>query len=68
MALDLIPASLREKYEVHEWKHACAILAMDFPEEWQDIVDLLNDFRFCQSWITSGAATRAGWPTPSTGS
>jgi Uma2 family endonuclease len=30
---------------VHEWKHACAILKSDFPEEWSDITDVLKRFR-----------------------
>lgn len=32
-ALALIPQDIRENFEIHEWKHACAILATDFPEE-----------------------------------
>jgi len=32
MGVDLLPAGLRDKYEVHEWKHACAILKADFSE------------------------------------
>lgn len=37
MGLMLLPEFIRENYEVHEWKHACAILKEDFPQEWQDI-------------------------------
>jgi hypothetical protein len=25
------PKKLRDKYEFHQWKHACAILKSDFP-------------------------------------
>ncbi|MGX2041681.1 BglII/BstYI family type II restriction endonuclease [Methylocaldum sp. MU1018] len=59
MGVDLLPVSIREKYEVHEWKHACAILASDFPSEWQDIIDLLEQFRFCKSWITVGGGRKS---------
>lgn len=52
MSTDLLPAFIREHYEVHEWKHACAILKEDFPHEWNDIVSLLTDFRLKKSWIT----------------
>lgn len=52
MGIDLIPKRLRDSYEIHEWKHASAILAGDFPEEWKDIVDLLSQFKLCKSWIT----------------
>ncbi|WP_102127744.1 BglII/BstYI family type II restriction endonuclease [Deinococcus planocerae] len=59
MALDLIPASLREKYEVHEWRHACAILAADFPSEWNDLLELLGSFWLCRSWLTSGGGNKS---------
>lgn len=52
MSTDLLPAFIREHYEVHEWEHACAILKEDFPHEWNDIVSLLTDFRLKKSWIT----------------
>jgi hypothetical protein len=31
MSINSLPAFLRENYEVHEWKHATAILEHDFP-------------------------------------
>lgn len=46
MNTSLLPAFIRENYEVHEWKHACAILHSDFPDEWKDIVEVLTNFRF----------------------
>ena len=33
MTLDQIPAEIRHLYEIHEWKHACAILQSDFPDD-----------------------------------
>jgi hypothetical protein len=59
MSIDLLPQSIRERYEVHEWRHACAILAHDFPSEWADIVDLLLQFRFCKSWINVGGGSKS---------
>jgi len=53
MSKQLLPEFVREKYEVHEWKHACAILKEDFPEEWNDILSVLKDFRLKRSWITN---------------
>lgn len=55
----LLPKIIREKYEVHEWKHSCAILANDFPNEWKDIIDLLTAFRLCKSWITVGGGRKS---------
>ena len=51
MSKELLPEFVRNKYEVHEWKHACAILKEDFPEEWNDILSVLKDFRLKRSWI-----------------
>ncbi len=47
----VIPADLQDAYEVHEWRHASAILASDFPTEWQDIVEVLRGFRLKRSAI-----------------
>ncbi|RME86539.1 MAG: restriction endonuclease, partial [Zetaproteobacteria bacterium] len=51
MGIELFPEDIRDRYELHEWKHACAILRTDFPDEWQDIVDLLRAFRLRREWI-----------------
>jgi hypothetical protein len=43
MGLDLLPAFIRQNYEVHEWKHASAILKQDFPDEWQTFALCLSN-------------------------
>jgi len=53
MGIELLPAFIRDNYEVHEWKHACAILKEDFSAEWNDILSVLTDFRLHKSWITN---------------
>lgn len=59
MGTDLLPADIIDKYEVHEWKHACAILKADFPNEWDDIIELLKDFKLCKSHIASGGKNKS---------
>ena len=59
MGTELLPAKIRKNYEVHEWKHACAILKNDFPKEWADIVALLSNFKLCKSWITIGGGRKS---------
>jgi hypothetical protein len=44
MGLNLVPTALRSKYRVEEREHACAILNNDFPNEFRDICDCLNQF------------------------
>jgi hypothetical protein len=51
VTLDLLPDFIRLNYEVHEWKHATAILRHDFPNEWNDIVEALTGFRLRRSYI-----------------
>jgi Restriction endonuclease BglII. len=51
MSISLIPEEIRAKYEVHEWGHACAILKEDFPEEWNEIMHVLGNFKLYASDI-----------------
>ena len=47
-------------YEIHERRHAIAILKNDFPDEWSDIIDVLSSFRLRRSNIL----TRGGRKSP----
>jgi len=51
--LNCFQNNIRENYEVHEWKHACAILKEDFPKELADIIAVLENFKLKKSWITN---------------
>ena len=59
MGIELLPKFVRENYEIHEWKHACAILAVDFPSEMSDITQSLTEFRLKRSWITVGGGRKS---------
>ncbi len=59
MTLMLLTEFIREHYEIHEWKHACAILQNDFPNEWNDIIEVLSKFRLKKSWITVGGGRKS---------
>lgn len=59
MSLDLLPHSIRERYETYEWKHACAIMSLDFPNEWSDLIDVLESFELKRSWIESGGGRKS---------
>lgn len=74
MPLDTLSPFIRDHYEIHEWRHATAILAADFPGEYADIQTVLDEFRLFRSkvvapggsksdisgWI-DGQLTRRGW-------
>jgi len=59
MTIDDLPEFIKEYYEVHEWRHASAVLARDFPIEWQDILDVLAGFRLRKSWIEVGGGRKS---------
>lgn len=58
MPFDMFPRDIRDNYDLHQWRHACAILAKDFPEELADIIDTLSRFRLKKSWITVGGKNK----------
>ena len=51
MGLDLLPEFIRNFYEIYEWKHASSILKNDYPNEWKNLTDLLENFRLEKSSI-----------------
>jgi hypothetical protein len=58
------PPFILDHYEIHEWRHACAILKQDFPEEYADLIDVLTRFRLKHSHIAVGGGRKsevAGW-------
>jgi len=55
----LLPAFVRENYEVHEWRHASAILATDFPNEWKDIIEVLSGFNLLRSEVEAPGGGRS---------
>lgn len=54
-----LPEFVLEHYEVHQWRHALAILSTDFPQEWGEILDVLTRFRLRKSWLTVGGGRKS---------
>lgn len=59
MSLDIFPSFVRENHEIHEWRHACAILSQDFSMELSDLIDVLARFRLRKSWIAVGGGNKS---------
>ena len=59
MATDLFPTFINEHYEVHEWKHACAILHQDFLAEGADIIAVLTQCRLKRSQLVKGGGSKS---------
>jgi hypothetical protein len=53
------PEDICHKYEIHEWKHASAILKHDFPTEWDDLIAMLRAFKLKRSWIGQGGGNKS---------
>ena len=57
--VEVLPSHITEHYEVHEWRHACAVLRGDFPGQWDDIVAVLSEFKLARSYIGVGGGNRS---------
>ncbi len=62
MSLDLIRKSVRKRYCLDERGHAVAILANDFPSEFNDILDTLDAFTLKRSDILTPGGGRSPIP------
>ena len=56
---DYVPGEILELYEVHDFKHAAAILLNEFPDEFKEICDALLAFRFTKADVVDADRGRA---------
>src|SRR5688572_9172666 len=54
-----LPKDILKNYECHQWKHAGAILATDFPKELDDIVKVLREVKLRKSFIVAGGGGKS---------
>ena len=59
LGTEQLPGFIAEHYEIHEWKHACAVLSQDYPAEWRDLIDVLAGFRLRKSQIAVGGGSKS---------
>lgn len=59
MGLDLIPATVHQKFEVAERHHATSILHTDFSSEWNDILAMLGQFTLKHTQISTPGGSRS---------
>ncbi len=62
MARNLVPQRLRDRFRFADHLHARSILAGDFPNEWNDILDCLDQFVLKKSAIIVGGGGRSSIP------
>lgn len=56
---DLVPTDIQSIYEVHEWRNATAILSQIYSEEWQDVLEVLRDFRLLKTDVLSAGGGKS---------
>jgi CRISPR-associated protein Csd2 len=59
---DYIPDDLKKLYEIHDYKHAAAILAKEFPKEFNEICVALKKFRFTKDDIIEAGGNESRIP------
>jgi len=55
----LVPDDLRQRYHVKEGCDAAGVLSTACPAEWQDLLDVLRDFRLLKSEVVVGGGNRS---------
>ncbi len=59
MGIEQFPDLVRNKFEIHEWKHAIAILKNDFPEEWTDLINMLEELSIPIEWVRAPGGSKS---------
>lgn len=59
MGIELLPDYILDNYEIHEYRHACAILKVDFNEELADIIDMLTVFKLKKTDILEAGGRKS---------
>lgn len=49
----LLPQFIRHHYEIHNYRHAIAVMRYGYPNEWNDIIAVLTNFRLHETYITT---------------
>lgn len=62
VGLDHVPEFLRKIYDVHDHRHAAAILACDFPDEFEDICAALTKFQFTDEQVLKSGGNESAIP------
>ncbi len=57
--LHLVPPDIQAAYHVKEWRNAAGVLHTACPAEWQDVQDVLREFRLLKSEVLVGGGNRS---------
>lgn len=57
--IHLVPDDLRQMYHVKEWHNAAGVLTTACPTEWQEIIEVLRDFRLLRSQVQAAGKNKS---------
>jgi hypothetical protein len=57
--IHLIPADLLERYHVKEWRNATGVLSTACPKEWDELQEVLRQFKLLKSEVRIGGGNRS---------
>ncbi|HEV7456358.1 MAG TPA: BglII/BstYI family type II restriction endonuclease [Roseococcus sp.] len=57
--LHLVPDDIQRLYHVKEWRNAAGVLTTACPDEWQDLLMVLREFRLLRSEVVVGGGNRS---------
>jgi hypothetical protein len=58
-ARDLYPEGIRSRYEIHEWRNATVLFRKLHPQEWDELMTVLAEFRLRRSDIAKGGGNKS---------
>ena len=59
MGKEVWPVAIRQSFDIEEWRHASAILHTDFRREFDDIVDVLTNFKLLRSEVVAAGKNKS---------
>lgn len=59
MGKNLLPHDILSAYQVEERHHACSILEADFPEQWEDLIEVLREFKLRKSHVAKKGGNKS---------
>lgn len=59
MSLSSISSTITDKFEVSENHHATSVMQMDFPNEWEDLLAMLSQFKLRKSHILKAGGAKS---------
>ena len=57
--IHLVPDDIKHLYHVREWRNAAGVLATACPLEWQEIIDVLRNFRLLRSEVVAAGGSKS---------